>query len=291
LHSISREAVLWGTSVYNTNIANFQWSATSNPLNHNTINWTASGTDVTQYNIYRSNLQTGPWDLAHLVTSVPAGTLTYVDLNRGQADGTLWWYVVRGETGFGVEETNTNAVMEPGAGTPYSISLTGKLGNSWVFVSYPVTVSGHIESVLNDTASGDGGTNWDVAKTWSNTLKKWLTYRKGSTPDTFTNVDNTMGVWLHITSNGADQLLSLPSTGTYPGSVLICLSTGWNMVGYPSATSRSESTTLPAAADLVATWQAASPFITEHAKGAALMSNGNGYWVRVTADCVWSVAP
>jgi hypothetical protein len=283
--------VIWGTTTYNTNIANFQSSVTAIPLNHNTINWTASGSDVTQYNLYRSTLQTGPWDATSLVASIPAGTLTFVDVNRGQADTTYWWYVVRGENGYGVEETNANTVREPGgAGIPYNINLAGKLASSWVFVSYPVTVTGHIETVINDTANGDSGTNWDVAKTWDNQLKKWLTYRKGGYANTFTNVDNFMGLWLHITSNSADQALSLPSTGSFPGTVMVNLYTGWNLVGYPSATNRFASNTLPGQSDYISVWQSASPYIADYTNLASVtMSHGNAHWVYVTADCAWTV--
>jgi hypothetical protein len=261
-------------------------------LDDNTVNWTSAGEDVAYYNIYRSDSPSGPWDAAHRIATVGADTLTYCDLDRGQADSIYWWYVVRAIDGYGTEETNTNAVQEPGAGwVPYSISLTGKLSNSWVFVSYPVTVSGHIEAVINDTLNGDGGTDWDVAKTWDNQLKKWLTYRKGGTANTFTDVDNRVGIWLHLTSNGADQMLELPSTGAYPGVMVINLYTGWNLVGYPSGTSRMAPLTLPGLANIVSEWQSASPYILDKAPGDVMMAHGNGYWVHVTADCTWTLEP
>jgi hypothetical protein len=209
----------------------------------------------------------------------------------GQADSTLWWYIVHAVGVGGNEDLGVDHVREPDAGTPYSISLTGKLSNSWVFVSYPVTVSGHIEAVINDTLNGDGGTNWDVAKTWDNQLKKWLTYRKGGTANTFTDVDNRVGIWLHLTSNGADQMLELPSTGAYPGVMVINLYTGWNLVGYPSGTSRMAPLTLPGLANIVSEWQSASPYILDKAPGDVMMAHGNGYWVHVTADCTWTLEP
>jgi hypothetical protein len=203
--------------------------------------------------------------------------------------------VVRAEDIWGNEELNTVAVPEIDvATTPYNIVLTGKLANSWVFVSFPHAVSGNILTLLNDATFGDAGTTWSVAK-WYNPqtpLDPWKTYRVGSTVNDMPTLSNTMGVWLWITANGGNQQLTMGIAGAYPAaSVNINLYTGWNLVGYPTATSRAESATLPAAADLVASWQLTTPFITQHAKGATLMSHGNAYWVHVTADCVWSVAP
>ncbi|MDD4308203.1 MAG: clostripain-related cysteine peptidase [Thermoplasmata archaeon] len=264
----------------------------------NLLTWTlsaddgAGADDVTQYNIYRSDVMSGPWDASHIIDTAPAGTNTFTDPGRGETDGIYWWYVVRAEDVWGNEETNTNAVQEPGGGgIPYSISLLGRTAGTWAFVSYPVTVSGHIETVFNDTANGDSGTNWDVAKTWDNQLKKWLSYRKGGSANTFTNVDNLKGYWLHLTSNAADQLLSIPSTGAYPGTLTINLYMGWNLVGYPSATGRLASATLPAQADIVSEWQSTSPYIVDRAPSDVTMSHGKGYWVHVTADCVWTVNP
>lgn len=67
---------------------------------------------------------------------------------------------------------------------------------------------------------------------------------------------------------------------------------GWNMVGYPSATPRLASITLPAAADIVSVYQTAPPYIQDSfLLGSVTMSEGNAYWVRVTADCSWFVIP
>jgi murein tripeptide amidase MpaA len=280
----------WGDGTYNSRIINMRLSnledGPDDPRDHNMINWIHSGTNVSSYKIYRSDAEGGTY---YKIADVPAGTYTYTDYERGQEDSTLWWYRVNAVSPSGFEGQDNVSIQEPGTGTPYSINLAGRSG--WVFVSYPVTVTGNIETVLNDATNGDAGTNWDVAKTWSNQQKKWLTYRKGGTMNTFTNLNNTMGVWLHLTANGADQALQLPSTGAYPGTTQIYLYTGWNLVGYPSATARLASNTLPAQADMVSEWQSASPYIVDRAPGAVTMSHGNGYWVRVTADCVWTVQP
>ncbi len=277
----------WGDATYNTNIANFQYSTGTggDPTDHNTLNWTASVSgDLDHYNIYRADSEFGMYSV---IDTVPAGTNTYVDLGMGQADAVIWWYKVRAVDAVGNEEQNDIAVPEPSGPIPlaYSIDLTGKPAG-WVLVSFPIEINGNIEAILNDS-----GTIWNVAKWYDPITKQWKTYRKTGT-QSFTSIDNTMGVWLHLTANGDDQLLTTTLMGMMPTTeVAIQLYAGWNMVGYPSATSRLGSLTLPAEADLVAEWQLSSPYIIDKAKADVTMSEGNAYWVRVSTDCVWYVQP
>jgi len=267
----------------------------------NWLNWTlsaddgAGANDVDHYNIYRALAVSGPWDATALIDTVPAGTATYMDYGRGEPDGINWWYVVRALDDAGNLDPNTNAVPETGVSTPYAIDLTGKPTNSWVYASFPSATSGNIQTILNDATAGDGLTTWTVAK-WFNIqtpADPWKTYRVGSPVNDLATISSTMGVWLWITTNGGDQALTLNAyVAPSATAVTVSLYTGWNMVGYPTMTSRAESATLTnAAIDFVAVWQAATPFITQHAKGATLMTHGNAYWVHVTADCTWVVNP
>ena len=285
----------WGTTAQNSRIEGFAYSTIipGNPADHNTLNWTASPSgDLDHYNVYRSDSEFGTYSV---IDTVPAGTNTYVDLNMGQADATYWWYKVRAVDALSNEELNNNAVQEPAMTppTPYTIGLAGIPASSWVFVSFPSDITGNIWDVLNDATSGDGLTTWTVAKGWDNAAKTWRTYRVGGTANTLTTIDNTRGVWLWLTANGGDQVLTLNSYVANPSSAVnINLYTGWNMVGYPSATSRLASATLPAQADMVSVWQAASPYVSDiSALNTVTMSHGNAYWVRVTADCTWVVQP
>ncbi len=254
----------------------------TNPLDHNTLNWTHNGMDVDQYNIYRSDVSSGPWDATTLIDMVPVGTNTYTDMNMGEADTTYWWYVVRAENVYG-EETNANAVQEPGDGSllSFDIDTTGVPVGGWAFVSFPIDVEGNIETLLSDA-----GTTWNVAKWYNGQTKQWMTYRKGGT-QTFSTINNQMGVWLHLTAN--DNALTVSQDGYYPATEVINLYTGWNMVGYPSASSQLGSLTLPAEADLVSEGQTSIPYIVDRSKDQVTMTEGNAYWVRVTGDCIWNV--
>ncbi len=181
-----------------------------------------------------------------------------------------------------------------GGPTPYNIDLTGIFGDQWVFVSFPVEVTGNIEDVLNDATLGDGLTTWDVAK-WcdaQDAMDPWKTYRFGSTVNDMPAINNQMGIWVHLVTNGGDTMLTLGITGNLPaGTVMISLYTGWNLVGYPSMSNAMGDASLPMQADYVSTWTATSPYIVDQVPGAVMLSNGHGYWVHVTVDCTWTVNP
>ncbi|MFO7618618.1 MAG: S8 family serine peptidase [Thermoplasmata archaeon] len=280
----------WGDSTQRYSfIQGFQYTVSVKNwerTDHNTINWTHDGTGVSQYNIYRSDAQSGTYSF---IDSVPVGTNTYTDIARGLYDITRWWYIVRAEDAIGNEDANTDSAPEPSA-PPYAIDLADKSPGSWVFVSYPSGLTGSIQAVLNDATSGDGQTTWSVAKAYDNQNKRWLTYRAGY-PSTLTAIDNTMGVWLKLDANGGDKKLTLSEYAVPPASTDIYLYAGWNMVGYPSATARTASATLPAQADVVSVWQAAAPYVSDSDPSTVTMSQGNAYWVHVTADSLWTVLP
>jgi hypothetical protein len=196
---------------------------------------------------------------------------------------------------YATAQSNVQPTINGGGPTPYEINLSGKSANSWVFVSFPSALSGNIQTILNDGTAGDSGTTWTIAK-WFDAQDKadpWKTYRVGSSMNDMPTLNSQMGVWLWITANGGDQMLTLSSYAAPSGvAVNVPLYTGWNMVGYPSMTSRAETATLTnPQIDYVSVWQAASPYVTDHAPSGAMMSAGNAYWIHVTADCTWVVQP
>ena len=196
---------------------------------------------------------------------------------------------------MGNKDSNTDAVQEPGALYPhYDINLAGYSAGDWAFISFPVEcLQININEVLDDLTQGDGQTTWDIAK-WYDPLDAndtWKTYRFGAANNDLVTLDNTQGVWLHLTANSGDQMLTI--SGDYASvDVNVPLYTGWNLVSYPSATPRAASATLPAQADIVSYYDAGAPYlVTDDAALATVMSEGNAYWVHVTSDCVWSLAP
>jgi len=266
----------------------------------NLLNWTLSSddgggaNDVDYYEIYRSDSPSGPWDGAHLLDTVPAGTEYYVDPEKGLPDGIIWWYVVRAVDSSSNADSNSNAVPEPGASSSaFEINLSSYSAGDWALVSFPIIIDGDIETMLNDSIHGDSETTWDVAK-WYDPLDAadpWKTYRFGVSTNDLININNTMGVWIHLTANDGDMRLTTGATGEYSATFInVNLITGWNLISYPSATSQTASDTLPAAADIVAYYDEGEPYlITDTTPGAVTFYEGNAYWVHATADSIWQV--
>jgi len=84
----------------------------------NLITWDASPEDpenVSHYTIYRSEDEDGPWDDNTRIDEVEAdgsNQYNYIDREKGMADDTFWWYVVRAVDEW-IEEENEAAVQEP----------------------------------------------------------------------------------------------------------------------------------------------------------------------------------
>lgn len=206
------------------------------------------------------------------------------NLNLSGIEAKSWYY--------GMNIAGDPTLETGGYEPPYEIDLAGKPANGWSFTSFPVQVSGHIETVLNDAKTGDGGTDWDVAKWFDGTSQRWMSYRKGTTTNTFSTINNQMGIWLHLTQNTGDEMLTLGVSGSFPSAqVQIQLYAGWNMVGYPSQTPATAFAALAGTnADIVSVYTSSTPYIQDRADlGNVTMTDGSAYWVKVPTDCTWDV--
>lgn len=160
--------------------------------------------------------------------------------------------------------------------------------SGWNLISFPVVDWGSPEKVLDD-AGGD--TLWSVIK-WYNPLTPedpWKTYRIGSSVNDLTYIDNTMGLWIHITDPGSDSMLVIE--GDDPETIQISLYTGWNLVGYPSLTSAGAADSLPVGVNKMAYESLASPyFITDTSDlSSVTLETGCGYWVHSTSETMWDI--
>jgi hypothetical protein len=97
-----------------------------------------------------------------------------------------------------------------------------------------------------------------------------------------------MGVWINITTVGDGFILV---TGSVPSSISIPLHAGWNMVGYPSLC---RNMTVADAfwgtgATIVEVFDPNATYRTKSVSSSYVMKPGEGYWVYVPADTVWTV--
>ena len=167
--------------------------------------------------------------------------------------------------------------------------------DDWILVSYPNDIEGDPLSVLVDTIDewGSGLVTWDIVQWFDTEADEWKSTATFKPPvlNTFTYVNNTMSFWIHITNYG-DGNISLGGQVPSPGNTTnIPLKTGWNLVGYPSLTWLDIATALAGTGydQPVEGYDSAAPYYIIPLLDTYLMRPGEGYWVHVPVDTVWTV--
>ncbi len=163
----------------------------------------------------------------------------------------------------------------PSIAEPPTIDINFQQG--WNLVSLPwLSSPTDINTALN-------GVDWSRAMVYQN--GHWYTYNKDRDAKFntgFPMVDNTMGIWVY-----ANQGYTLTGPGDDIGSTTITLHPGWNLVGYPSGTSRSMSDVMNGIAyDHIQAFDGSSIF---DLGGSDMMTPGAGYWIYVTSTQDWTV--
>ena len=231
------------------------------------------------------NNQTIPATPLHEVTN--AISQYSVDL-YDYTDNSIVW-----ENATGVDYTGYNSTvinMAENAGDHVDIfngvlpSYAITLHDGWNLISFPLIPSDTSVENLLDSISG----NWDTVKWYdpSDQADHWKSYRMGMSTNDLTDIDNTMGFWLHVTDSTDDLVIY----GTEPVIINISLSAGWNLVSYPCNTTDIVANALwGTGADRVECYDGSSSYLISEMGPAEMMMPGNGYWVHVSADSIWAV--
>ncbi len=190
------------------------------------------------------------------------------------------WYNVqfRMNNSYGHVSFENRSYYVDNGGANFEIPLSA----GWNLVSVPLSMAD--TSAANVLASIAG--SYDSVKYYSaqTPADPWKTYRPGGTANDLASIDRAMGVWIHATS-----ACTLSVSGSVPVSTAIQLKAGWNLVGYPSQTQRAISVALAGTGyDRVEGFMAGSPYI-QVLDGSYLMKPGEGYWIRVPTDTIWTI--
>jgi len=173
-------------------------------------------------------------------------------------------------------------------------------------ISVPVSPN---SSTLSDVlASVEGRYDKLYAYDASNASDPWKRYSVGvpSYANDLTEIDSTMGFWILATEPVAltvsgSKPVALTVLGSVPSSTDISLYSGWNLVGYPSQTTRPIAEALGSidtkydliyayhASDTADPWKKYNPAAPSFLNDLVEMEPGWGYWIRVSEDCTWSV--
>jgi hypothetical protein len=188
-----------------------------------------------------------------------------------------------------------SSIATPLGVNPYSTYELPITGTGWSFVSNPLDVSGDCELIIDDARWGDGGTTWDYILWYDprDTTDHWKSFNKNfPKPGDMPDMNNSMGFWIYITSNGGDASLSM-GTGDYPTSSTVHFYQGWNLVGYPTNTPKTVNEAFMGMIEIdrIAIWNNTQPYDIQDILPTSdeVMTSGNAYWVHTTVDTIWIV--
>jgi Bacterial Ig domain/PKD domain len=141
--------------------------------------------------------------------------------------------------------------------------------------------------------------HFDLVYAWDAAGAAWMKYDPAMPADlnSLKNLTEKMGFWIRV--NGSR---TLAVSGTNPGTSGIAVSTGWNLVGYPSRTNLD----LPAAfsghglsnfslafayhaSDTGDPWKKFDPNMPIELNDLKALAPGWGYWVDVNTATTWNV--
>jgi len=170
------------------------------------------------------------------------------------------------------------------------------LQEGWNLISIRVSPCSTVVTDVLSTIEGQ----YDLVYAYhaSDTADPWKKYNTAAPPflNDLTEIDETMGLWIRAT-----EAVTLTVSGFAPGFTDIQLYSGWNLVGYPSQTTRSVTAELAGIEgkyDLVYAydaWDADDPWKKYNTAAPPFLNDlteigpGRGYWIRVSQDCTWSV--
>ncbi|MFO8110711.1 MAG: hypothetical protein R6U17_09390 [Thermoplasmata archaeon] len=253
---------------------------------HNIISWDASPDDpgsIVVYNVYRSEDENGTFENIATIDVDGSAYYTYVDLDKGMADDTYWWYVVQATDVHGQSDGNLDAVQEPPLEvSTFQVNLYADANaDGWNFISFNlIPVNSSLESILETPIYGITG-SYDRLMYYDGTANTWYTYIPDR-PEHFNSLDNwnhQMGIWIRMTEND-----TLTIKGSIPARTSITLEPGWNMISIPSSEAGNHN--IPAEITRVGYFQSSAEYNIVYTDEVSNFefNPGDGYWIYNSAN-------
>ena len=173
----------------------------------------------------------------------------------------------------------------------YPVGNCTFLYEGWNLISIPFVQSNtNLGEVLYPILGSFDAVQWYNA---SDRVDNWK-HNHASKPshlNDLSEIDHTMGFWIHIAEPGG---VLFEYQGTQPTSnQTIQLYKGWNMVGYPSLSSKNRTialNNLDFGIEVDAVWTHNAPTqMWEEVGESDSFFLGKGYWIHATMNCVWQV--
>ena len=130
---------------------------------------------------------------------------------------------------------------------------------------------------------------WSLARQFvaSDPADPWKRYDPAKAFNDFTTVDLTRGIWVEVTVPGEYRV-----AGAVPCVISVDLKAGWNLVGFPSATSMSVATATGSLLGPLAVEgydATVPPYFLRRLGPGDLLDPMQGVWIESPVDQTWTV--
>ncbi|UCE39383.1 MAG: hypothetical protein JSW00_09230 [Thermoplasmata archaeon] len=246
------------------------------------LSWDASSDDgsgeddVVGYSVYKSSTGvSGTYEFEAWILATDSTSYSWIDSGAGDGDLNDYFYIVRANDTLNNEEQNTDKV--------------GKMVNSlvlgWNMISVPLIQSNTSAEGVLQTLELNYAT---IQGYHSGKSRPWLHWHRDK-PNYFNDeIDIIHERGYYIDMVNPDYLVV---AGKVPTNTQISLKAGWNLVGYPSPTTRTSDDAL---SSISGSYNKVEFYDTYKGKEGALgplddMYPNLGYWVHAMEDCVWEL--
>jgi Tol biopolymer transport system component len=241
------------------------------------ITWNAAPDDgwpsgTVKYEIWRASSLGGPYSYLDEMVAGGIMSYSYVDSGAGHGDPSNYFYKVRSVNEAAKWNETNETVGKFARQLPAGVS----------FISIPLQqVDESLETVLQ-TLTYDRAWHYDSVR------KEWRYYAWDRAYKTdLGGLDLAMGLWVDVTTGS-----TLTVAGMVPSDTIIQLSSGWNMIGYPSFNLTYTVADLKAATGATrveAYYAPGLPYCLRVLEDFEVLQAGEAYWVRVNAPVDWIV--
>jgi hypothetical protein len=259
---------------------------------------TVAGTTITWYYLYWDTYSDGGNATMaflfgqNLVSGHEAAGTALTDAKSTYAAGYVWF------TGDTQNLMAFNLHGDPSIGLwPVSITLEKALVEGWNLISFSnMTTSLSVQEAF---ASIDGFYSQVYTYDPQATGGPWLHYVSGGNPgdNTLTMVDGLHGYWVQATSGCTLTFTNPPAAPSSP--VTVPLYAGWNLVSFPKMNPEAVGEALSSIAGQVVLiyasdggssngWARYNPLAPAWASAMTTFEPGIGYWIKVSANTVWT---
>ena len=242
------------------------------------LTWTLSSDDgmgqksVIGYDVYRGTSYDPNGSDYELTASLPNGISEFMDLGAGEGDSSNYFYRV-----CAVDSLSSTICASNQAG-----KFTRPLTEGKNLISIPLVQSDeNIGSVLQTV-------KWNRAWFYDSSSQEWNSSSNGNAIyGNLLHLNHMMGLWVSVIQDS-----NLTVAGVVPAQSTIQLYQGWNLVSFPSMNTSFNVTDMKASlpVERVEGFDPAPPHFLRVLGDTEVLQAGQGYWVKVEADTIWTVS-